>query len=356
MIKAKRLQKGDKIAIVSLSAGILGEKFCEHYIELGQSRLKEFGLVPVFMPNALKGIEYLDKHPEKRAEDLKTAFLDDEIKAIMCAIGGIDTYRTIEFLLDDEQFVSAVQNNPKLFTGFSDSTVNHLMFYKLGLTTYYGPNYINDFSEMADDLLPYTKKAFTNYYLGEDIYAPITASEKWYEERTDFSPASLGTNRTTHDEQNGFELIKGSYGFKGRLLGGCLESLYELLTGERDPKQKICNQKYGIFPPQSEWQDKILFIETCEEKPEPTVYRKYINSLKEAGVFAQITGLVHGKPQDEKYYDDYKKVLLEELADYDISILFNVNFGHAYPRTVLAYGVEVIVEESGIRYLEDCIS
>ena len=30
MIKPKKLQKGDKIAIVSLSSGIMGEDFCRH--------------------------------------------------------------------------------------------------------------------------------------------------------------------------------------------------------------------------------------------------------------------------------------------------------------------------------------
>lgn len=40
------------------------------------------------MPNALRGIEYLKNHPEARAQDLKDAFYDKSIKAIICAIGG----------------------------------------------------------------------------------------------------------------------------------------------------------------------------------------------------------------------------------------------------------------------------
>ncbi len=79
MIKCKKLKKGDKVAIVSLSSGMLGEDFCEHYIELGQKRLRDFGLEPVFMPNALKGLDFIDKHPEKRAEDLKLAFLKEKM-------------------------------------------------------------------------------------------------------------------------------------------------------------------------------------------------------------------------------------------------------------------------------------
>ena len=139
---ARKLRKGDKVAIVSLSSGMLGEEFCSHNIEIGVKRLKEYGLEPVFMPNALKGIEYLQTHLQARAKDLKDAFLDNSIAGIICAIGGDDTYRLLPYLMEDEEFIKAVEEHPKLFTGFSDTTINHLMFYKLGLSTYYGPNFI----------------------------------------------------------------------------------------------------------------------------------------------------------------------------------------------------------------------
>ena len=38
---ARKLRKGDKVAIVSLSSGMLGEEFCSHNIEIGVKRLKE---------------------------------------------------------------------------------------------------------------------------------------------------------------------------------------------------------------------------------------------------------------------------------------------------------------------------
>ena len=82
MIKPNNLKKGDRIAIVSLSSGMLGEDYCSHNLAIGTKRMEEFGLTPVFMPNALKGEDYLDKHPEKRAEDLKQAFLEQMIQKI----------------------------------------------------------------------------------------------------------------------------------------------------------------------------------------------------------------------------------------------------------------------------------
>ena len=67
MIKPFALKNGDRVAIVSLSRGILGEETCAHQLELGKKRLESLGLKPVFMPNALKGLGYLSDHPEARA-------------------------------------------------------------------------------------------------------------------------------------------------------------------------------------------------------------------------------------------------------------------------------------------------
>ena len=215
MQQARKLRRDDKVAIVSLSSGMLGEEYCSHNIEIGVRRLREYGLEPVFMPNALKGVEYLKKHLEARAADLKSAFLDDTIAGIICAIGGDDTYRLLPYLMEDREFVNAVQAHPKLFTGFSDTTVNHLMFYRLGLSTYYGPNFICDLGEIANEMLPYSRRAFESYLEGKE-YKEIASSEVWYEERTDFSRAAVGTERISHKEERGYELLQGKKVFEGR--------------------------------------------------------------------------------------------------------------------------------------------
>ncbi|VTS39115.1 microcin immunity protein [Streptococcus equi subsp. zooepidemicus] len=49
-----------KIGIVSLSSGMLGEANVEHELDLGLARLKKLGLEVTILPNALKGIDYLD--------------------------------------------------------------------------------------------------------------------------------------------------------------------------------------------------------------------------------------------------------------------------------------------------------
>lgn len=349
MIQPRILQPGDKVAIVSLSSGMLGEPFCSHHLEIGARRLKEFGLEPVFMPHSLKGIEYLDQHPEKRAEDLKRAFLDPAIKGVICAIGGDDTYRLLPYLMEDREFIEAVQYSPKLFTGFSDTTINHFMFYRMGLQTFYGPCFICDLGEIADEMLPYTKAAFTGYFRDYTTWK-IGPSDVWYEERIDFSKEAIGTERICHKELHGYELLQGNSTFEGELLGGCLESIYDMLTSARyEDEQKIC-ERYQLFPDKENWRGKIMFLETCEEKPSPERFRKELEVIEKTGVLDVISGMLIGKPQDEQYYEEYKKVCLEVLGCRAFPIVYNVNFGHAAPRAALPYGAKARVD-AGIQLI-----
>lgn len=357
MRKPKGLKKGDKVAIVSLSSGILGESFAEHQLKLGSDRLTELGLVPVFMSNALKGMDALDKYPEWRAEDLKDAFEDPSIKGIICAIGGDDTYRLLPYLMEDDEFIENVKSSPKLFTGFSDTTVNHLMFHQLGMTSFYGPNFLNDFAELGNEMLPYTKTIVKGFFAGNELEG-VPVSVAWYEERTDFSEETLGTERNKYVEETGFEVLQGEGSVSGKLLGGCLESLVECLTGERYKEQAEVIKTYNIFPSVDEWKKTLLFIETSEERPTPEKFRELLNVLKSYGLFDVINGILVGKPQNEEYYEEYKSVLMEIVEDNTLPILYNLPFGHAYPRCLLPYGIEATLdtENKSVRFNESYFS
>ena len=66
-------------------------------------------------------------------------------------------------------------------------------------------------------------------------------------------------------------------------------------------------------------------------------------ALKEYGIFDVLSGVLVGKPQDEIYYDEYKKILLEETAGKGLSVVYNINIGHATPRCIIPFGVETQV-------------
>ena len=339
MIKPQALQKGDHVAIVSLSSGVLGEESVAHELTAGKNRMKELGLVPVFMENSLKGLDYLKNHPEARAQDLKQAFSDPEIKGIFCAIGGDDTYRLAPYLLKDEEFIKHVQKHPKLFTGFSDTTVDHLMLYQLGLTTYYGPSFINDLAELGPDLLPYTKKTLEHFFENPQT-TEISSSPVWYEERTDFSSQAVGTPRISHPEKRGYQVLRGSGKITGKLLGGCLDSINSLIVDRYYADEPSVSQEFHLLPAASEFVDKLLFLETSEEKVKPALYKTMLENLKQRGILQNVAAIITGKPQDEVYYDDYCRILKEVTEDLQTPLMTNLNFGHAYPRTALPYGLE----------------
>ena len=342
-MKPNKLNKGDKVAIVSLSRGILGMPFCSHQLELGIKRLEEMGLVPVLMPNALKDMDYIADHPEERAADLKQAFKDDNIRGIICAIGGDDTYKTIPYLMEDEEFKEAVINNPKIFTGFSDTTNNHLLLNRVGLSTFYGPNLLNDIAELDKEMLPYTKEYFDKFFEEEDSFE-IKSSPVWYEERTTFGPDEIGKPRIHHKEEHGYETLNGSGIVTGKLYGGCLESIYDAFTGSRYGDEAEVYKKYNIFPTEEEWKEKILFIETSEEQPTPEKLEKMLIELKNRNILKLVKGVLVGKPQNEAHYEEYKDVYKKVFTDLDTPVLFNLNFGHAYPRCIIPYDRETTVD------------
>lgn len=364
MLFPEPMKKGDKVAVISLSSGILGEPYCAHEKELGLKMLRRFGLEPFFTEHALMGKDYIMCHPEARAADLKAAFLDDSVKGIISAIGGIETFRTFPYLMENDEFINAVRQHPKFFLGFSDTTNNHFMFYRLGLQTFYGQAFMCDLAELSGDMLPYSKAHFGNCFKSYHG-RKITPSDVWYEERTDFSAAAVGTMPVSHKEEHGYELLQGSPVFEGELLGGCIDSMGEMIiTGNADRfgellssefekcpqlKNDFVNQsgitsKYRIIPAAEEWRGKILFAETSEVMPPPDMLREYLEALKKEGVFDNINGIIIGKPMNEKYYEEYKAVWRETVDNADLPMLYNVNFGHSLPRAILPYGAMARVD------------
>ena len=338
------------VAIVSLSSGIAGEKSVQFEVEIGLRRLKEYGLKVRFMPHALMGEEYVKAHPEKRAEDLLQAFRDPEIDMILCAAGGDDTYRLLPYLFDHQELAKAVAD--KVFLGFSDTTVNHLMLHKVGLRTFYGQAFLADICELGPDMHPYTRKYFEELITTGRI-REITPSDVWYAERESFSPDQIGKQLPARPD-HGFELLQGPPVFSGKILGGCIDTMYDFFNGDRYADMPEMCRKYRLFPDEKDWKGRILLLESSEEKPTPEQYRQALEYLKETGVFEAVSGVLAGKPMDGTYAQEYRQLLVETIAKPDLPIVFNLNIGHAMPRCIMPFGVDAVVdaERQTIRFAD----
>jgi len=116
-----------------------------------------------------------------------------------------------------------------------------------------------------------------------------------------------------------------------------------------------------IWPDIKAWQDAILFLETSEECPNPNKIKYILRGMAAQGIIGAINGIVFAKPYDEKFYDEYKQVLLrvvgEECARPELPILYNVNFGHTSPMCILPYGVtaEINSANKSLRIVETAV-
>lgn len=326
MIKPERLKRGDKIAVVSLSWGGLGEKEIIHKYYLAKDRLKNmFGLELVPTEHALKGSKFTYEHPELRAKDWMDAFKYPSIKAIFSAIGGDDTIRLLPYIDYD-----VIKNNPKIFSGFSDTTANHFMMYKAGVTSFYGPCILSDFAQYGS-MFDYTVDAINNIFFDANPHFEIKKCNYFTNEHFEWCEENINKEKKRIPDSKGYEVLQGTGKATGKLLGGCIE-LLDMINGTE------------IWPSLDEWRNKILFIETSEETPSPQNVKYILRTLQAQGIINVINGIIVGKPRGETYYEEYKDVLKTvvgiEAKRPDLPIIYNVNFGHNEPIGIIPYGVE----------------
>lgn len=151
-------------------------------------------------PNALKGSDYLYDHPEKRAEDLIWAMKDDNIKGIICNMGGDDSYRVLPFI-----DVDVIRDNPKVFMGYSDIATWMAVFAYAGVRGYYGPYVLTPIVQPGS-LDSYTLEAikktlFSSEVLGEikpcEAYTPI----EWN--------STMNPDEISWKKNHGYRIVQG---------------------------------------------------------------------------------------------------------------------------------------------------
>ncbi len=200
MLKPPKLHPGDKIATVSLSWG--GPSVFPYRYQMGVQQLKdEFGLQVVEMPNILKDADWLSRNPQARADDLMQAFADPSIKGIFSTIGGNDSIRLLPFM-----DLSLIRDNPKIFMGYSDTTISHLICYKAGLVSFYGPSIMAEFAENGG-LFPYMVESLRKTLFSSDVIGEVKPStEGWTVELLDWADPANQQRRRKLNPSSGLEV------------------------------------------------------------------------------------------------------------------------------------------------------
>lgn len=332
MQRPRRLKAGDRIAAVSLSWG--GPGAIPHRYEVGKQQLEaEFGVEVVAMPHALRPPEWLAEHPEARAADLMAAFADPSIAGIVSTVGGDESIRLLPHL--DLNVIAA---NPKVFLGYSDTTVSHLACFKAGVTSFYGPAVMSGFAENGG-MFPYMVDAVRRACFTPAPVGTLDVSEGWTVERLEWSePANQQRRRAMHPQMP-WRFLQGSRVAEGPLFGGCIEVL-DWLRGT------------SVWPDPSQLDGAVLFLETSEEAPSPTAVERMLRSVASMGLLRSAAALLFGRPGGPtlpvERFTDYDRAILRVVATEeglrDLPVVTCMDFGHTDPMFVLPYGVRARVD------------
>lgn len=328
--KPPRLKKGDTVAVVSPSWG--GPFDFPHIYENGIRVLKDIiGLKVKEFLTTRADADYIYRNPRKRAEDVTNAFLDPEVDAIFCSIGGDDSVRILPYIEEE-----AIANNPKIVMGFSDITTILTYFNQLGLVTLYGPMVMAGFSQL--EALPPSFHDHVEVFLFAEVHEyPYHPYESYCNGYLDWSQVeNTGKIKELH-KNTGFQWLQGEGIINGKLFGGCIEVL-EFMKGT------------DFWPEPDFWENKILFLETSEQKPSPAQVKWMLRNYGMQGVFDKVTALLFGRAMDytkeEKNQLDecIVSVVSEEFERPDLPVVSNMDFGHTNPQFIVPLGVECEID------------
>ena len=130
-----------------------------------------------------------------------------------------------------------------------------------------------------------------------------------------------------------------AYEGEGRLFGGCLEVL-EFLKGTE------------YWPELEFWNDKILFLETSEDKPNVTQVKYALRNYGWMGVLNKVKGIVYGRAReytDEEKEELYKLLLqIQDEFELKIPIVANADIGHTDPQWIIPYGDRIRISNKSI--------
>ena len=303
MIFPKALTKGDTVGLVAPASPIPKENLsrCREAVEsqgykviMGNSADKSY-------------MGYLSGDDSVRAGDINEMFESKDIDGIFCIRGGYGSCRIVEKLDLD-----VIRANPKVFVGYSDITILHLVFNQIcNMVTFHGPMVSSNMISEFDD---YTKECFLETLsMGKEL---------------DFRNPQGKEIKTLTEGYSTGTLVGGNL----CLLATSIGTFYELDT-----------------------RGKILFLEEVNE----VTYKvdRLLQQLKHSGKLNEVKGVILGgfekcDPEQEDHVT-LMKVFNDVLKPLDIPIVYNVEVGHGFPTASLPLGVncELDATNGKIRFI-----
>jgi muramoyltetrapeptide carboxypeptidase len=278
-IKPRCLMPGDTLGIVAPAGPFDPKKFMK-----GKAVLESMGFRTFFDEGIFQKHGFFAGSDVQRADQVNRLFADPAVQAVVCARGGYGSMRILPFL-----DFKIIQNNPKIFVGFSDiSVLLFVLHARCSLVTFHGP-VVTTLANTAEQTIVAMLRVMTSDKILE------LKSEK-------------GT------------VIKPGVS-SGVVVGGNLTTL--------------CHLVGTLYPPY--FNGKILFLEDRGEAP----YRidRMLTQMKLAGCFEGLKGLFLGAFEACGKLDDIFRIVQEVFNDVNIPILSGFEIGHGRVNITIPMGL-----------------
>ena len=281
IIYPRSLQPGDKVAILA-PAGPIDSAIVLNAAEV----IREIGYEPVIYPTCYSKHGYFSAPHSSRLADLRDAFADPDVRAILCARGGYGVA-----LILDSIAALPIADDPKWVIGFSDISALHSLMASRNIASIH--------ASMAKQVA-----------LGPDDPDNAALFEIL---KGDFPTYTFDADPRNHYGQA-----------EGKLVGGNLAVI-----------QALVGTPYDIIQPGT-----VLFIEDVSEP----IYKieRMIYQLRMSGILSKINGLIIGQFTEydsDSIHESMENMIANALVDYpDLPVAFNVPVGHVDHNVPLVEG------------------
>ena len=315
------LKVGDTIGITAISKGIY-EDYKQKRLDNAIKYLEEKGFKVIETPNVRKWQNGRSSTGSERAKEFMELWKNENVKAIIMAAGGDYAIEMLDYL-DLEELR---KYKTKWVQGFSDvTTIGYLLPTCLEIPTIYADNVVSYGMRpihvslekalevmMGKTMIQYSYDKYQSDYLEygiEDYF-------KSYQLTTDVCWKNL----------KGEDEIKIS----GRAIGGCLDIVTNFV-GTKYDKIKEFREKYK--------EEGIIWFLEVFDFTSPQVFW-HLWKLKNAGYFENCNGIVFGRTATcrEEYGVTFKDSLKDALANLDIPVVYDMDFGHRPPQIAMING------------------
>lgn len=321
----KFLPEGGTIGFVAPSFGCNIEPYKSGF-ESAQKKFKDMGYQIQIGPNCYEGCGIgISNTPEKCGQEINEYYCSKE-NDILISCGGGELMCEVLNHIDFEALKKA---EPKWYTGYSDNTnLTFLLPTLCDVAAVYGPCAP---AYGMDVWHPALRDAF-ECLTGEKL--TVAGYDKWEKESLKDEehptvPYNTTESRVIHSFQGAAKVKTAD--FSGRLIGGCLDCLANLVGTQFDKVQEF-TQKY-------QEDGFVWFLESCDLNV--LSIRRAIWQLDNAGWFKYVKGFLIGRPlvfgQEIMGLNQYQAVT-ELLGKYQVPVIMDVDLGHLPPMMPIICG------------------